>query len=182
MWLWLEEKRIPYRVVKITMKCYGEKEQWYKEMVPNGQIPAVTIDGKVFVDSTKIIKKLEGKFGTLNGLDIGDKEVTRAMEMVNEFYAVTVNFVTKPFKSEQEEGRAMDDLFTAVNFLDLDLEFTEKPYFFGDFGTADIMVAPFIERAYALLLYYKDFNIRAEFPGISKWFDAMEARSTYRGT
>ena len=26
VWLWLEEQRVPYRVQKVTMFCYGEKE------------------------------------------------------------------------------------------------------------------------------------------------------------
>ena len=29
VWLFMEEKRLNYRVEKITMRCYGEKERWY---------------------------------------------------------------------------------------------------------------------------------------------------------
>ena len=34
IWLWLEEKKVPYRIQKVTMFCYGEKEKWYKKIVP----------------------------------------------------------------------------------------------------------------------------------------------------
>ena len=40
VWLWLEERRIPYRVHKVTMVCYGEKEGWYRQLVPSGMLPA----------------------------------------------------------------------------------------------------------------------------------------------
>jgi len=36
VWLWLEEMRIPYRIGKVTMFCYGEKESWFKQLVPSG--------------------------------------------------------------------------------------------------------------------------------------------------
>lgn len=29
VWLFLEEKRIPYSIAKVTMRCYGPKERWY---------------------------------------------------------------------------------------------------------------------------------------------------------
>ena len=45
-WLWLEEKQVPYKVEKITMFCYGEKEAAYKRLVPNGMLPALSIDGE----------------------------------------------------------------------------------------------------------------------------------------
>ena len=34
IWLWLEFKRIPYRIRKVTMRCYGPKEPWFLEKVP----------------------------------------------------------------------------------------------------------------------------------------------------
>eukprot|EP01036_Dinobryon_divergens_P055829 gene55829-74551_t len=32
VWLWLEEQRIPYRIRKDTIFCYGEKERWIKRL------------------------------------------------------------------------------------------------------------------------------------------------------
>ena len=62
------------------------------------------------------------------------------------------------------------------------MEMTDSPYSLNEFGTSDIIIAPFIERAHATLLYYKDFDLRKEFPAIGKWLDAMEKRPAYRGT
>lgn len=45
VWLWLEEKRIPYRIEKVTMFCYGQKEDWYKRKVPSGMLPALELKG-----------------------------------------------------------------------------------------------------------------------------------------
>ena len=47
VWLWLEERRIPYRIRKVTMFCYGEKERWYTRLVPSGMLPARELDGRV---------------------------------------------------------------------------------------------------------------------------------------
>ena len=41
VWLWLEFKEIPYRVRKVTMRCYGRKEAWYLKKVPSGMLPAL---------------------------------------------------------------------------------------------------------------------------------------------
>ena len=37
IWLWLEFKRIPYKVKKINMFCYGQKEKSYLMKVKSGK-------------------------------------------------------------------------------------------------------------------------------------------------
>ena len=59
---------------------------------------------------------------------------------------------------------------------------TKGPYFLEEFGTSDIIFAPYIERMNASLFYYKGYDMRNEHPKIGDWFDAMESRETYRGT
>ena len=66
IWLWLEEKRIPYKVRKVTMFCYGEKESWYKKICPSGMLPALELDGKLITESDHILVALEKQFGPLH--------------------------------------------------------------------------------------------------------------------
>ena len=66
IWLWLEEKRIPYKVRKVTMFCYGEKESWYKKICPSGMLPALELDGKLITESDHILLALEKQFGPLH--------------------------------------------------------------------------------------------------------------------
>ena len=64
-WLWLEEKQVPYKIEKITMFCYGEKEAAYKRLVPSGMLPALSIDGRMITESDRILMELEHDFGPL---------------------------------------------------------------------------------------------------------------------
>ncbi|MGA1476623.1 MAG: glutathione S-transferase family protein, partial [Prochlorothrix sp.] len=66
IWLWLEEKQVPYRIEKVTMFCYGEKERWYKQKVPSGMLPAIELQGKLITESDDILLALEQVFGSLN--------------------------------------------------------------------------------------------------------------------
>ena len=59
VWLWLEERRIPYRIGKVTMVCYGEKESWYRRLVPSGMLPALALDGRLITESDRILEALE---------------------------------------------------------------------------------------------------------------------------
>ena len=51
-----------------------------------------------------------------------------------------------------------------------------------EFGTPDVIIAPYLERMNASLFYYKGYDLRREHPKIGEWFDAMETRECYRGT
>ena len=59
VWLWLEEKRI-LSDPQVTMFCYGEKERWYKQVVPSGMLPALELDGRLYTESDVILQALEG--------------------------------------------------------------------------------------------------------------------------
>ena len=56
---------MPYKIEKITMFCYGEKEAAYKRLVPSGMLPALSIDGRMITESDRILMELERDFGPL---------------------------------------------------------------------------------------------------------------------
>ena len=55
-------------------------------------------------------------------------------------------------------------------------------YFLDEFGTADVIFTPYVERMNASLYYYKGYSMRKENPRFADWFAGMESRPTYRGT
>ena len=62
IWMQLEEKRIPYRVEKINMRCYGDKKPSFTAKVPSGMLPVMEIDGVLITDSAAIAAALEREF------------------------------------------------------------------------------------------------------------------------
>ena len=58
----LEEKRIPYKVERINMRCYGSKPAWF-ERDAGGLLPVVEPDGRLITDSVSIMLALEREFG-----------------------------------------------------------------------------------------------------------------------
>ena len=65
IWLYLEEAQIPYKVSKVTMFCYGEKEPAYKSIVPSGMLPAMSLDGNIITESDQLLFHLEEVFGPM---------------------------------------------------------------------------------------------------------------------
>ena len=62
VWLQLEEKRIPYRVEKAPLRCYGEKPRSFLQVSPNGMLPVANIRGKIISESNVIMQVLEDDF------------------------------------------------------------------------------------------------------------------------
>ena len=62
MWLQLEEKRIPYRVEKINLRCYGDKPASFFQINPSGGLPVATIKGRTISESNDIMMELERQF------------------------------------------------------------------------------------------------------------------------
>lgn len=181
VWLWLEEKQIPYRIEKVTMFCYGEKESWYKRKVPSGMLPALELDGRLITESDDILMALERAFGPLGqGMETADVVPLRRLERL--LFRAWCSWLCYPTMLPRQEQRNREQFTEVVNKVEYALASTPGPYFLEEFGTADVVFTPYVERMNASLYYYKGYSLREGNPRLAAWFEAMESRPTYRGT
>jgi glutathione S-transferase len=181
IWLWLEEKQIPYRIEKVTMFCYGEKESWYKRKVPSGMLPALELDGRIITESDDILIALEQVFGPLSK-GMKDPAVIPLRRLERLLFGAWCAWLCRPSGSAREEQRTRDRFTEVVAMVEETLGKTPGAYFLEEFGTADVIFTPYVERMNASLYYYKGYSLREENPRLKAWFEAMESRPTYRGT
>jgi glutathione S-transferase len=177
----LEEKQIPYRVEKVTMFCYGEKEDWYKRKVRSGMLPALELDGRMITESDDILMALEQAFGPLtHGME--DSQVIPLRRLERLLFRAWCNWLCYPSGSAREEQHKREKFVEIVGMVEEALSQTSGSYFLEDFGTVDVIFTPYVERMNASLYYYKGYSLREENVRLNAWFAAMEGRSTYRGT
>ncbi len=181
IWLWLEEKQVPYRIEKVTMFCYGEKESWYKRKVPSGMLPAIELDGRIIKESDDILIALEKVFGPLNQ-GMKDRGVLPLRQLERLLFRAWCSWLCYPASSSRQEQRNREQFTQVVAKVEQALAQTLGPYFLDNFGIVDVIFTPYVERMNASLYYYKGYSMREENPRFSAWFDAMETRPTYRGT
>ena len=181
IWLWLEEKQIPYRIQKVTMFCYGKKESWYKRKVPSGMLPAVELDGQIITESDDILIALEKVFGVLY-LGMQDRRVLPLRQLERVLFRAWCSWLCYRAIFPGQEKKNRQQFIEAVVLVEEALAATPGAYFLEEFSTADIIFTPYVERMNASLYYYKGYSLREENPRLSAWFEAMETRPTYRGT
>jgi glutathione S-transferase len=181
IWLWLEEKQIPYRIEKVTMFCYGEKEKWYKRKVPSGMLPAIELDGRIITESDDILIALEREFGVLVW-GMQDPKVIPLRRLERLLFRAWCSWLCYPARSPREDQNNRQQFAAIVTQVEEALARTTGAYFLEDFSTVDVIFTPYVERMNASLFYYKGYSLREENPHFSAWFEAMESRPTYRGT
>lgn len=181
IWLWLEEKQVPYRIEKVTMFCYGKKENWYKQKVPSGMLPAVELDGQIITESDDILIALERVFGVLY-LGMEDEQVLTRRRLERLLFRTWCGWLCDRAFFPGQEQKNRQQFIEAVAMVEEALAATPGAYFLEEFSTADVIFTPYVERMNASLYYYKGYSLREENSGLAAWFDAMETRSTYCGT
>jgi len=181
VWLWLEEKRVPYRIEKVTMFCYGEKESWYKRIVPSGMLPALELDGQMITESDDILMALEATFGPLT-YGMQDAKVLPLRRLERLLFRAWCNWLCRPASLIRKDVLSRKKFQEIVAQVEAAFAATPGPYFLAEFSTADVIFTPYVERMNASLYYYKGYSLREDNPRFSDWFDAMETRETYRGT
>ncbi len=187
VWLWLEFRRIPYRIRKVTMRCYGPKEPWFTAMVPSGMLPALALDGRLITESDRILEALEKSFGPV-GAPMGDRRVRALRDLERLLFRAWCIWLCTPGLDERQERQAQDQFQGVARKMEaalaagggcwLDPDSAEGPMP----GTADLVFIPYVERMNASLAYFKGFALRDEHPGIDRWLSALEQLETYRGT
>jgi glutathione S-transferase len=181
VWLWLEAQQIPYRIEKVTMFCYGEKERWYKQKVPSGMLPALELDDRLITESDDILITLEQAFGPLyRGMNAADVIPLRRLERL--LFRAWCTWLCYPTRSAKEERSHQNQFIDVVAMVEAALGQTPGPYFLEEFSTVDVIFTPYVERMNASLYYYKGYSLREENPRLSAWFDGLESRPAYRGT
>ncbi|KZR85920.1 glutathione S-transferase [Synechococcus sp. MIT S9504] len=187
VWLWLEFRRIPYRIRKVTMRCYGPKEHWFTELVPSGMLPALELDGRLITESDRILESLERSFGPV-GAPMADHRVRRLRDLERLLFRAWCIWLCTPGLGEGQERQAriqfqgvakqMEQALASGGGRWLDPDAPDGPIP----GTADLVFIPYVERMNASLAYFKGFALRQEHPGIDHWLTALEQLETYRGT
>ena len=187
VWLWLEFRRIPYRIRKVTMRCYGPKEPWFTALVPSGMLPALELDGRLITESDRILEALERSFGPV-GAPMADRRVRRLRDLERLLFRAWCIWLCTPGLGERQERQARDQFQRVAQQMEqalisgggswLDPDAPDGPIP----GTADLVFIPYVERMNASLAYFKGFALREEHPAIDRWLTALEQLETYRGT
>lgn len=181
VWLWLEEKQIPYRIRKVTMFCYGDKEAWFKGLVPSGMLPALQLDGRLITESDRILEALERAFGNM-GPAMGDPEVLQLRQLERLLFRAWCQWLCAAGLGPRQEASAQAAFGQMAAAFQQALELQPGPFLLGEFSSADLVFVPYVERMAASLAYYKGFLLRRQYPAIDRWFAALEQRPTYLGT
>jgi len=189
IWLWLEFMRIPYKVEKINMYCYGQKEKWYLDKVSSGKLPAIELKGQIITESDHIITFLENEFGTL-GSSLLSKNIRDARKLEREIFRSWCDWLCRKSFSFLDESFRKNKFRESIYKLEKILSLSKTGFIDSPIndskklipGTGDIIFIPYMERMNASLSYYKGFNLRNDYPFIDRWLTLFESFSAYRGT
>ncbi|WP_320674370.1 glutathione S-transferase family protein [Prochlorococcus sp. MIT 1341] len=189
IWLWLEWKQIPYRIKKVTMRCYGKKEGWYLKKVPTGMLPAIEIDQRLITESDLILMALEKAFGPL-GSPFMNRKILDLRHLERLLFQAWCQWLCTPSPGLEKEKRYQETFRTLANKMESHLaqhggkwiDPKQNEQNLNIPGTADIIFIPYLERMNASLAYYKGLNLREQHPLIDKWLRNLEAHTVYRGT
>ena len=183
VWLQLEEKRIPYKVEKAPLRCYGKKSKEFLQISPSGMLPVAIVKGQKISESNEILYAIEEAFPEYTPLlpprsSREFSKVDHLMRLERKAFSVWFSWLTSP--------RDMSSQMNAV-LIEIDSELSsvssEGPYFLGKaLSLVDVMFAPFLERMAASLPYFKGFESRSHqaYPNLNKWYEAMDQRPAYR--
>ncbi len=188
IWMQLEEKRIPYALERINMRCYGAKPRSFTAKVPSGALPVIELDGQTITESSVIARVIEQEFTEHKSLlpyapgSAEGSRATKLMRLERTLFSRWMQWIT----SSWSDATAQSEYCQVLDEVDAELAANGGgAYFMGEeFTLVDIAFAPFLERMAASILYYKGVKIEGNggrWPNIDRWFAAISQRKSYAG-
>jgi len=182
VWMQLEEKRVPYRVEKVSMNCYGSKSRAFLAKTPRGLLPALELDGRFYTESSVIMQLIEDAFPERPLLPAeGPHKVTakRLLSIERELFGAWLHWLRG-----EESVSARRTFEHAMDTTEEELMHGGGPYFLGaQVSLVDCVFASSLERIAASILYYKGLRVKGgRWPHINAWFGAMECLESYRAS
>jgi len=180
----------------------GNKPEWYKEVIPTGQTPSLSLGGRAVWESNDIITVLEealrsgeqsGKsmlpsagpsrervLAELTALD--SPQTGLAIGSAGYVYMRGASFGEKPPADGANLPALRETFIDSLRALEERLTRTPGPYFEEDFGVLDIALWPSLERQAAGLPAFRSFQLRGskDFPAVAAWLAAMDSRPAVR--
>eukprot|EP00884_Botryococcus_braunii_P008653 jgi/Botrbrau1/1778/Bobra.0217s0033.1 len=194
VWLALEEKKIPFDTVLINLR---DKPDWYVKKVPTKLVPAAFINGELVYESLDILKKLEEAFPepALQPAEPALKaELDEVIGLADSLGRAGYRYMagrdlstaegrdssSPPDPSKIEEFRTA--FLAELRKAEEQLGRHEGPFFLKEFSLAECVIVPALERFAANLPIARGFVLRGnpDFPNLTRWYEAMDARPTYR--
>jgi len=179
VWMLLEAKRIPYRVTKVPMSCYGDKPASFRALSPGGGIPVARIDGRVLTESNDIMYALERIFTEHPMLPAeGTPEsakVQTLLDLERSLFSAWFGWL----RTGQDEAARFVSVMDRTNHA---LQSSGGPFFLGaPLSMVDIFFIPFVERMAASLPYYKGLRVRGNprWQALDRWFVALETQTEW---
>ena len=82
IWLFLEEKQIPFKVFKVSLHSFcSEPERWYTAINENNYVPSAEVDGRLYTSGDEILVALEVLAGKLGGVSLTDPKMQKINEL-----------------------------------------------------------------------------------------------------
>jgi len=192
VWVCIRAKNLPYQERLIPL---FNKPEWYKEMVPTTQVPAVLFHPpsdptnepnarKLVWESLDIMKTLDDVFPDTPRLVLDTEEYKAASEQCTKLNTAGFGYVyasrTKADLTEDEIHEKKNDFLEALDDLEQLLVSNGGPFILGEsFTGVDAEIVPSLERWRYQLPLTKQLSILDGRPALTKWFESMEEFTPY---
>lgn len=169
----LLEKGVPF---KMTYLEQDNKPDWFEELVPSGQTPALYVDGKVLLESSIINEYLdEVTPDSLHPEDCHLKAENRVW-IEYSYKLLDTLYDVKVAETKQALSQAKETLIEQLHKLELQVK--QNRYFNGDsFSLVDTAYAP-VFRTINLFDNSYGTDILAQTSGLKNWVDNLMNRES----